>query len=164
MPHHEKCHPNNIFDKVIIVSCSPPLWAAGSKWNQTPLAAHFCHVCPTVLLPSDTPAAATSLVLTLILPPWASTTPSWWDLLALTTAYSGLQQMAVRWNFLNEILFPACCSAQEGRLKNTHRIKSKYPPRHSRHTHFDSPTSPPSPPTLPWGPVVLLLTITTSFS
>lgn len=47
-----------------------------------------------------------------------------------------LQHTVIRLSFLNEILFLACCSAQEGRLINTYRIKSTYPSRYSIHTHL----------------------------
>lgn len=59
--------------------------------------------------------------------------------LALRTAYSGVYctQALLRWSFLNKIPFPSCCSIQQGRRSNTHRRKSKYSSRYSRHTHSD---------------------------
>lgn len=45
-----------------------------------------------------------------------------------------LLHTGLRASFPRKTLFPSCCSTQQGRRSNTHRRKSKYSSRYSRHT------------------------------
>lgn len=87
----KKCHPTKVFDKVISVCLS---FLSVSSWQSiesdaSPTAVHSRAKAPHSF--SAWPStAATSLILRPTLPSRAYSTSSWWDLLALTTTYSGV--------------------------------------------------------------------------
>lgn len=151
----KKGHPTEVSDKVITVCLSSPLWAAGSQQNQmphsqlsapaksphkpSPVWPFNCCYC----LHPHTNSPFRGLFYIFLVGPSGFNSYLLWS----------LQPTVVRLSFLNEILFLACCSAQEGRLIYTHRIKSIYPSRYSIHTHFDLSISPPSSnPEARWSP------------
>lgn len=104
---------NMLADIVNLREKSIPECFPNSLGHRSP---HWCFPGPHTIPPSCTcdifPAGASGAKNCLL-----------WSLL-----HTGL-----RASFPHKTLFPSCCSTQRGRRSNTHRRKSKYSSRYSRH-------------------------------